>query len=552
MRSFRFKAPLRLLLIGALWSGAVATASALTLPSETQEVTAYQGMALIKRTVSFTVSTAGTHTLRIPGLPLRLNPDSLNIQGYGNSDAVLQHFQLITPPAFEKPTPSTQEAQLLQKLDTLEATMDTLNTREELNQVHRDFLKLFMQRLEQAPKNNNNNDDFSVKTWEEALEFTLKNQQELLNAQQSVSHLKGPLREDIQRFRQALQHYRQHHPQTQSAEVQLYFAKPGTAKLSLSYLIPGVQWNPVYEARLLENKLSLRYGGEIYQQSGESWNQVQLKLSTATPQLNQFAPTPKAWPIQAYNPQLAQKAAGSLSSRNMSNMMPAPAPIVEADSFEAEAPMPSQVAAISDHGIALDFGLPGTQTLPSSSVARQVTLATRTLNAETTYKVIPRQSPLAFLEVNITNSTGLPLLPGKMRTYMGESFTGVQNLELIRPGQETRLNFGVDRNLQVKWTELERKIGKAGVLTDKNEMWVTYQAEVTNYKKEAVNIRLLEPRSDSQNDHVKIEWVKGDPEASELTDEKLRIWNFQAKPWEKKTVRMSYRITYPQELQLSF
>lgn len=549
MSSLRFKTPLRLLLASTLWSGMAFTASALTttLPSETQEVTAYQGMALVKRVVSLTVSTAGTHTLRIPRLPLRLNPDSLNFQGYGDSDAVLQHFQLITPPAFEKPTPSASEAQLIQKLDSLEATMDTLETREELNQVHRDFLKLFMQRLQQVPKNN---DDFSVKTWEEALQFTLKNQQSLLNSQQSAAHLKGPLREDIQRFRQALGHYRQHHPHTQSAEVQLYFSKPGSAKLVLSYLIPGVQWNPIYEARLSDNKLSLRYSGEIYQQSGENWEKVQLKLSTATPQLNQFAPAPMAWPIHAYNPQAAQPIERPSPKRAMSNIMPAPAP--EADFGEEEAPMPSQVAAISDHGIALDFGLPGEQSLPSSSVARQVTLANRSLSADTTYKVIPRQSALAFLEVNITNSTGLPLLPGKMRTYVGESFTGVQNLELIRTGQETRLNFGVDRNLQVKWTELERKISKAGVLTDKNEMLVTYQAEVTNYKKEAVNIRLLEPRPDSQNDNVKIEWIKGEPEASELTDEKLRIWNFQAKPWEKKTVRMTYRITYPQELKLSF
>lgn len=391
-----------------------------------------------------------------------------------------------------------------------------------------------------------------MKIWEEALQFTLKNQQDLLNSQQSVTHLKGPLREDIQRFRQALGHYRQHHPHTQSAEVQLYFAKPGSAKLVLSYLIPGVQWNPIYEARLTDKVLNLRYGGEIYQRSGENWNNVQLKLSTATPQLNQFAPSPMAWPVNAYNPLAVQRpAGGAVPKRAMSNMMPAPVP--EADLLDEEAaPMVSQVAAVSDHGIALDFGLPGTQSLQSSSVARQVTLATRSLSADTTYKVIPRQSLLAFLEVNITNNTGLPLLPGKMRTYVGESFTGVQNLDLIRTGQETRLNFGVDRNLQVKWTELERKISKAGMLTDKNEMLVTYQAEVTNYKKEPVNIRLLEPRPESQNDNVKIEWVKGEPEASEMTDEKLRIWTFEAKPWEKKTVRMTYRMTYPQELKLSF
>lgn len=152
----------------------------------------------------------------------------------------------------------------------------------------------------------------------------------------------------------------------------------------------------------------------------------------------------------------------------------------------------------------------------------------------------------------MTNSSGLPLLPGKMRTYVEDSFTGVQALDLIRPGQEARLDFGVDRNIQVKWTELERRDGRAGVLTDKKELIVVYQAEVTNYKKEPVALRILEPRPESPHPEVKVEWVQGEPAPSQVTDEKLRIWNLQARPWEKKTVRLTYRITYPQDFTLSF
>lgn len=528
---------------------APAVAKTFTLTGKAQEVTAYQGLALVKREVTVSIEEAGSHLLHITGLPLRLNPDSLHIQAYGSAQAVMQHFQLVTPLPFETPTLSAAEKKLKADLDALVAKMDALETREELNAVQKDFLKLFMDRLKASPKTQGS-EDFSVKVWEDALQFTLENQRELLNAQQTVNQLKKELRDEIRRSQQALNYYRRHHPQSQRAEAQINVSQPGTVRLVISYLIPGVQWEPVYEARLVDEQLDLRYGGEILQQSGENWAAVKLKLSTATPQLNRVAPQPVGWSVNAYPPVPAGAARPkAVDRREMSNMMPAPVMEDQVAEFEA---LPEASAQIADHGIALDFALPGTQYLASSSSPRQVMLASRQIKADTTYKVIPRQSPLAFLEVNITNGTGLPLLPGKMRTYVGESFTGVQPLDLVRPGQETRLNFGVDRNIQVKWTELERKDGNAGVLTDKKVMNVVYQAEVTNYKKEPVDIRLLEPRPESQHPEVKVEWVKGEPDATEVTDEKLRIWNFKAQPWEKKKIRMHYRITYPQQLTLSF
>lgn len=525
-----------------------------TLSSQTHEATAYQGLALVKRQLNLTVEQAGTHRFHITGLPLRLNPDSLNLQAYGSGDAVLQHFQRVSPQPFEKPTPDKTETQLLDALTALEKQMDTLTTREELNEIQSAFLKLFMQRLQAssgspASPRANVSEELSVRMWEDALKFVLKNQQDLLSSQQSVEQLKKPLQKEIQRLRQHLAYHRQHHPETQSVHVQMHFAKPGRVRLELSYLIPGVQWTPVYEAHLKDKTLHLRYGGEIYQQSGEAWDSVQLKLSTATPQLNQRVPEPHTWQVNAYDPRAVNQLPSPASRRQLSNVMPAP--MVE-DSFAEAEPVAEVPAQISDHGIALDFTLPGQQSLISSHVPRQVTLATRELKASTTYKMIPRQSPLAFLEANITNTSGLPLLPGNMRTYVGESFTGVQPLDLIRTGQEARLDFGVDRNIQVKWTELERRDGRAGVLTDKKELIVVYQAEVTNYKKDTVDIRLLEPHANSPHPEVKVEWVQGEPAPSQVTDEKLRIWNFQAKPWEKKTVRMTYRITYPQGFTLNF
>ena len=188
---------------------APAVAKTFTLTGKAQEVTAYQGLALVKREVTVSIEEAGSHLLHITGLPLRLNPDSLHIQAYGSAQAVMQHFQLVTPLPFETPTLSAAEKKLKADLDALVAKMDALETREELNAVQKDFLKLFMDRLKASPKTQGS-EDFSVKVWEDALQFTLENQRELLNAQQTVNQLKKELRDEIRRSQQALNYYLNH------------------------------------------------------------------------------------------------------------------------------------------------------------------------------------------------------------------------------------------------------------------------------------------------------------------------------------------------------
>ncbi len=515
--------------------------------SRVNEVTAYQGLAQVKRSVVVSSSTTGSRRVRIAGLPLRLNRDSLNIEGKGAAGVSLQHFQLVSPESYDKPVLTPREKELEAAVKNLKERLDQLKTREELNRVHRDFMRLFAQQIKEAPEDE---DERSIRAWQQALDFTLKQQKEILTTRESIGDLKAPLQKEYRRLSQALREYRKHHPQTQEVDVQLYFKTPGSVTLTLSYLIPNVSWSPMYEARLDNDTLDLRYGSEVMQQSGENWDNVNLKLSTATPLLNQAAPEPYQWSVGGYslNEGRTRSRRELPSPKAMSNMMPAPAPVME--DAVAEQEMDRFQSQVSDHGIALEFNLPGKQSLGSSNHTRQLTMVNRQVKVDTSYKIIPRQSTQAFLEVNLTNTTGLPLLPGKMRSYVQGSFTGVQPVELIRPEQEARLSFGVDRNIKVKWLELDRKDSPVNVLNNKKQTTITYQAEVTNYKKEAAKIRVLEPRPVSQNDAIKIEWVKGEPEASQVTDEKLRIWELTAKPWEKKVIKMTYRVTYPGDMKI--
>jgi len=90
------------------------------------------------------------------------------------------------------------------------------------------------------------------------------------------------------------------------------------------------------------------------------------------------------------------------------------------------------------------------------------------------------------------------------------------------------------------------------MLGDIEQIDVTYEAEVSNYKKMPVQLRILEPAPKALNEKIKIELVQVDPKPSNVQDNGLRTWLLKAQPWEKKTILLTYRIRHPKDMQISF
>jgi uncharacterized protein (TIGR02231 family) len=57
------------------------------------------------------------------------------------------------------------------------------------------------------------------------------------------------------------------------------------AQVELTYLVGNVSWSPYYDIRVKDNKSNVQFflKANIYQSTGEDWNNVKLKLTTANP-----------------------------------------------------------------------------------------------------------------------------------------------------------------------------------------------------------------------------------------------------------------------------
>jgi len=86
---------------------------------------------------------------------------------------------------------------------------------------------------------------------------------------------------------------------TTSEIIVTVLAKENIAQtlLSVSYFVQNAGWTPTYDLRVsdIEHDLELGYKANVFQYSGEDWNNVNLSLSTANPRKNGTAPRLQTW-----------------------------------------------------------------------------------------------------------------------------------------------------------------------------------------------------------------------------------------------------------------
>jgi len=75
---------------------------------------------------------------------------------------------------------------------------------------------------------------------------------------------------------------------TNRIEAIVTITSPGKVRLNISYIVPGSKWEPVYDLRVDKKakKMNITYHALIRQNTGENWDNVRLKLSTAQAQLS--------------------------------------------------------------------------------------------------------------------------------------------------------------------------------------------------------------------------------------------------------------------------
>lgn len=267
-----------------------ANANQKTLSAGIESVTVYLRGAEIARNGKVYLE-PGTHELVVKELTPLVDKESVRVNGSGPFTVLAMYHQIIY---LDQKVP-------VEKKNLLEAKLKDLHEKLRRKNVQLQTLRGEEQLLQNNMIFTTNENGTDLEKLKMAYLFT----KEVLPA----LHLQlSDLQEEINNLNEDFNHAKQQlnaiatTKKTASSEIviKVKVTTAGTCAFDIHYMVSSARWYPTYDIRVenIQKPMALTYNANVTQQTGEDWNNVKIKLSTASPENNNTAPKVKPWQLR--------------------------------------------------------------------------------------------------------------------------------------------------------------------------------------------------------------------------------------------------------------
>ncbi len=323
-----------------------------------------------------------------------------------------------------------------------------------------------------------------------------------------------------------------------------------TALLNISYIVNDAGWSPEYDIRAtdIQKPVDLVYNARVWQNTGEDWNKVNIRLSTANTQLRGEKPNLQPWFIDFEHavPLPAQY-----------NQLYKSAPVMEDKAEEepavvgyaAEAPSSAaRLTTVNENQTNLEFVIKVPYDVPSDNKQYTINIQESTLPATYQYYCAPKLDRDAFLLARITGWENLNLLPGDANLFFEGTYVGKSSINIRNTNDTLDLSLGRDKGIVVTRVKLKDYTSQKTIGSNIRETR-TWEITVRNNKKQPVNLRVEDQLPVSMNKDIEIESQEYTG-ASFNKETGLVVWKFTSQPAEEKKLRLSFGIKYPKDKRI--
>ncbi len=358
---------------------------------------------------------------------------------------------------------------------------------------------------------------------------------------------------------------------------------PAPGKVKLNYLVDSASWRPQYKFRAGKTEkeaVQIEYLAGVQQQTGEDWTDVDVTLSTAQPMLNAAPPDLKMLEVAvapAANP-MPQPGTAGFKDLDMQrkNLRGQAQQEYNRNSLEAGGKFINDAAAIEQNfqllaskqeqekaqregwsdgtseGQSVTYDIKTKLSLPSRTDEQVIEITKLDMAPEYFYKAVPVLTPHVYRLANLTNKSGMVLLPGEATMYLATSYVGRTVLPLVADGEQFTAGFGVDPQLQVR----RQMVDKTDFIQGGNKVLeFDYRILVNSYKPEPVKLMLCDRLPHAEGKTIAVTLVKQTPDLSTdsiyVRDERVKNllrWDVIVKP--ENTSDKPLTITYKFKLEL--
>ncbi|KIO24799.1 hypothetical protein M407DRAFT_25852 [Tulasnella calospora MUT 4182] len=402
---------------------------------------------------------AGQNEVNIERLPNTIDRDSIRVEGLGNAAI----FDVIyTPPPTEK-AQTKKSLSLNEDLRALEKKIDSLKSEKAIlndqERVLADYAKTL--NAEQTDVATLGNFLGVYKERRKQIHLGLQAlHEQLTDTEKAAEEKRKALKEDDASKKRAVK-----------ITVIVNAEEDGKAELSLWYVVYGASWTPMYDLRATistsskeASSIALQYRASISQSTGEDWDEVDLTLSTASPQLG--TDIPSLGPYRIGPPYVPQpKSFGSMKKMKRSSMIQAALPTAQYDfPMPGSTALPEMTYATAEAvegATSTTFVIAGRSTIPSDGdqggQTHKVSIAFIDLQASLEWITIPKLQQTAFLRCKVKNTSQYVFLPGPSSVFMDNNFVCKSSMPAVSPQESFSTSLGVDPSIKITYHPLQKK-----------------------------------------------------------------------------------------------
>ena len=517
--------------------GSVAMAAPIEVPSRIGDVTVFLNGAQISRTAKVAIA-RGTATLIFRELPVNIDPQSIQARGEGNF-VILSLLHQVNYLAGEH---KSAEVKILEdtlklleyKLAEVTALQAVLKGEEELLNANRDL--------------GGTDKGVAVTELKLAADFYRARLTEIKKEQIKQTLRSTALTRSIEKVRNQL-NMRNADASKPTSEilVNISAAESTNASLWITYTVTDAGWFPVYDIRAkdVQSPVQLYYNARVYQNTGESWDRVNLKLSTANPQQRGEKPNLQPWFIDFEQP-YAQRNEYNVIGYGVELKSKAAPAMADEEVAETQAAVTSAtLTEVDQNQTNLEFVIKVPYDIPSDNKQYTINIQENTLPAVYEYYCAPKLDREAFLLARITGWEDYNLLPGEINLFFEGTYVGKSTLNVRNTGDTLDLSLGRDKGIVVTRVKMKDFTEEKTIGSNVRETRA-WEITLRNNRRQALNLRVEDQLPVTMNKDIVVEPI--DYSGGTFHKETGKItWLLKMEPSAEKKLRVTFAIKYPKD-----
>jgi uncharacterized protein (TIGR02231 family) len=519
------------------------TAEPQEVASRIKEVTVFLRGAQVSRQASITLQ-KGMTTLTFRELPVNIDPQSIQARGEGNF-VILSLLHQVNYLAGQHKTTEVKQLQdslklYEEKLALVTGMQSVMKNEEEMLNANRSI--------------GSTEKGVVITELKQATEFYRAKLTEITKEELKLNREATRVREKIEQLRNQLNILNANlNRPTSEVLVNVTCNENVAGSLLITYAVYDAGWVPDYDIRAkdVQSPVQLMYNARVTQNTGEDWNKVAIKLSTANPQQRGEKPDLQPWYIdfeQTVSPLLGYNTVRS------NNLKTADAPM-ESFVLKEEAPaaaMDASTAAsytdISENQTNLEFNIKIPYDIPSDNKQYTINIQDYKLPATYEYYCAPKLDREAFLLARITGWENYNLLSGEINLFFEGTYVGKSHLNVRNTNDTLDLSLGRDKGIVVTRVKIKDFTEEKTIGSNKRETRA-WEITIRNNKKHALDLRIEDQLPVSMNKDIQVEPL--DYSGGKYNKETGKIaWKIKMEPSAEKKLRVSYAIKYPKDQQV--